>query len=385
VDKARILIVEDERITSDHLRRLLTRLGYDIVGIATNGDAALEQLKDSPTDLLLADIGLTGEIDGVELAVRVRNEYEIPVVFLTAFSDPETIRRARVPEPYGFIVKPFADEELHATIEIALQQDAQRKRLAEEALTTTNVLVDTKEELRAVTARLFRAQEEERAQIARDLHDDISQQVAFLQIAIETLWQKLSPEVRNHHHAELDGILADLGKLSVQLRDISHRLHPSILDDLGLAAALRYLTETFEERYERPARFIARSLPQQFSRDVSLAIYRIAQEALHNVIKHAGEDVTVMILLEGAPRELLLTIRDSGLGISPERLNSSSGLGLKSMAERAELLGGNLAIESVPGLGTSVHVRIPLETKPLTERYTPPRHFMNHGDVNPQS
>ena len=145
MDRTRILIVEDERITSDHLRRLLTRLGYDVAGIASNGTEALEQLQHTHPDLLLADIGLRGEIDGVEVAARARNDYDIPVVFLTAFSDPETIHRARIPEPYGFIIKPFADEELHATIEIALQQTALHKRRTHETraiTTTTTTAVD---------------------------------------------------------------------------------------------------------------------------------------------------------------------------------------------------------------------------------------------------
>ena len=174
VEKARILIVEDERITSDHLRRLLTRLGYEIVGIAATGVAAVEQLQDAHPDLVLADIGLPGQIDGVEVATRARDDYDIPVVFLTAFSDPETIRRARVPEPYGFIVKPFSEEELHATIEIALQQSELRRRHADEALATTNILTNTKEELRAVTARLFRVQEEERTSASLNHSADLT-------------------------------------------------------------------------------------------------------------------------------------------------------------------------------------------------------------------
>jgi len=103
---------------------------------------------------------------GVQIAQRAREDYEVPVVFLTAFSDPETIRRARESDPYGFIVKPFVEEELYATVEIALRQHAERKRMEEETLATIDVLSSTKEELRAVTARVFRIQEEERAQIA---------------------------------------------------------------------------------------------------------------------------------------------------------------------------------------------------------------------------
>lgn len=255
--RSRILIVEDERITSDHLRRLLKRRGYEIAGIASNGHEALDQMKHDRPDLMLVDIGLPGIYDGVQIAQRARQDYEIPVVFLTAFSDPDTIRRARVSGPYGFIVKPFVEEELHATIEIALQQHAERKRREEETLATTKVLSSTKEELRAVTARVFRIQEEERAQIARNLHDDLSQRFALLQMAIEAVWQKLPAEFRNAQAPDFNGILAELGTLSEQLRDISHQLHPSILDDLGLVAALRSLAENFERRYSFPARVIA--------------------------------------------------------------------------------------------------------------------------------
>jgi DNA-binding response OmpR family regulator len=153
--KSRILIVEDERITSDHLRRLLKRRGYEVAGIASNGNEALDQMKHDHPDLMLLDIGLPGTYDGVQVAQRAREDYEIPVVFLTAFSDPDTIRRARQSEPYGFIVKPFVEEELQATIEIALQQHAERKRREEETLATTKVLASTKEELRLTSNRQF--------------------------------------------------------------------------------------------------------------------------------------------------------------------------------------------------------------------------------------
>jgi signal transduction histidine kinase len=362
--KARILIVEDERITSDHLRRLLKRRGYEVAGIASNGNQALDQMKHDRPDLMLVDIGLPGIYDGVQIAQRAREDYEIPVVFLTAFSDADTIRRARESEAYGFIVKPFVDEELHATIEIALQQDAERKRRTEETLATAKVLSSTKEELRAVTARLFRIQEEERAQIARDLHDDVSQRFAFLQMSIEALWRTLPAEIRNAQAVDYNGILAELGTLSQQVRDISHQLHPSILDDLGLVAALKSLAESFESRFSLPTRVIARNLPEPISADVSLELYRIAQEALHNVVRHAGEDVTVTISLQRSPGGLDLSIGDTGSGMDTEKLRLAKGLGLRSMAERAALVGGSLAIESVLGQGTCIRVRVPFPEGP---------------------
>jgi signal transduction histidine kinase len=362
--KARILIVEDERITSDHLRRLLKRRGYDVAGIASNGDQALDQMKCDRPDLMLVDIGLPGIYDGIQIAQRAREDYEIPVVFLTAFSDADTIRRARQSEAYGFIVKPFVEEELQATIEIALRQDAERKRRTEETLATAKVLSSTKEELRAVTARVFRIQEEERAQIARNLHDDVSQRVALLQMAIEALWRTLPQEIRNAQGAEYNGILAEFETLAQQMRDISHQLHPSILDDLGLVAALQNLAQSFERRYALPTRVLARDLPGHISVDLSVELYRIAQEALNNVARHAGEDVTVTITVQGSPGGLDFSIGDTGSGMDTEKLRSAKGLGLRSMAERAALVGGSLAIESQLGEGTCIRVRVPLADGP---------------------
>lgn len=363
-NKSRILIVEDERITSDHLRRLLNRRGYEIAGIASTGQEALEQMKRDRPDLMLVDIGLPGICDGVQIAQRAREEYEIPVVFLTALSDPDTIRRARESEPYGFIVKPFVEEELQATIDIALELHGARMRRQEETLATTRVLSSTKEELRAVTARLFRIQEKERAQIARDLHDDLSQRFALLLMSIKDLWKKLPAEIRNAQAAEYKRILAELGTLGEQLRDISHQLHPSALDDLGLVPALKSLAESFDKRYSLPARVIAQNLPKHISVDLSVGLYRIAQEALNNAVHHAGEDVTVTITLKGIPGGLDFSIADTGSGIDTEKLNRAKGLGLKSMAERAALAGGNLAIESVLGEGTCIRVWVPLPERP---------------------
>ncbi len=120
--KPRILIVEDEKITSAHLRRVLVRLGYEVVGMASGGAAALKEVEQTRPDLLIADVGLNGDMDGVALATCVLEKWQIPTVFLTAYNDPETHIRARLTDDYGFVVKPFAEQDLHATIETALQK-----------------------------------------------------------------------------------------------------------------------------------------------------------------------------------------------------------------------------------------------------------------------
>ncbi len=359
MNKPKILIVEDEMITSDHLRRLLGRLGYEVVGISASGASALECIEQTNPDLLLADIGLEGEIDGIEVAARAREEWKIPTVFLTAFSDHETMRRARITEPYGYLVKPFAEQELHATIEIALQQSTLRAGHEQEAKATAQILVRTQEELTAVTARLFRAQEQEREEIARDLHDDIGQRVALLQIDFENLWQKVPPEIRDQHRLEFEQTLRRAGELANAVRSTSHRLHPAMLEDLGIMVALRQLTEDFEERYSTPTRFSARNISEHLGPQISVTIYRVVQEALQNIAKHAGPAM-VNIALVGGASTVELSIRDSGKGFDAQHPRRT-GLGLISMSERAEAVGGNLKIESRPGKGTRIHVRLPLE------------------------
>ncbi len=354
-----ILILEDEAITSDHIVRTLQRLGYEVAGVAANGTTALEMIEQTKPDLLLADIGLEGDLDGIEVAARAHEEWNIPTVYLTAYSDPETLRRARITEPYGYVIKPFADQELHAAVEIALQQKTLRAQRDFEATKTAQTLVRTQDELSAVTARLFEVQEQERAAIARDLHDGVGQQLALLQIQFESLLQKVPGEIGNQHRSAFENAIQRLAELSDTVRNMSHRLHPAVLDDLGLAAAVRHLSEEFEERHLIPTRFSARGVPDSLKPEISVALYRITQEALQNIAKHAGR-APVNIALVGTDSTMELSIRDNGKGFDPHDGARHRGLGLISMVERAAALGGKIKIDSEPGEGTRIHVSMPL-------------------------
>ena len=156
-----------KRLLLDDLRRILSRIGYNVVGVTGDGDKALEIISKTRPNLLLADIGISGSIDGIEVANRARERWETPTVFLTAYSDSATMERARVTEPYGYLVKPFAEQELHATIEIALQQSAIAASHERQVQAAAEILGRTQEELNAVTGRLFMAEEEERQRISR--------------------------------------------------------------------------------------------------------------------------------------------------------------------------------------------------------------------------
>jgi PAS domain S-box-containing protein len=139
VTQARIMIVEDESIVALDVRHRLERLGYAVPAIASSGEEAIAKATETRPDLVLMDIRLRGDMDGVEAAAQIRARFEIPIVYLTAFADEETLRRAKVTEPYGYVLKPFEERELHAIIEMALHKHemARKLRESEQWLATT--------------------------------------------------------------------------------------------------------------------------------------------------------------------------------------------------------------------------------------------------------
>ena len=127
MEKRKILIVEDETITAEDIKEKLKSVGYKITGIASSYDKVLESIDSNMPDLVLMDIKIKGDKNGIETANYVRRHYDIPIIFLTAFSDKELIEKAKNTEPYGYIIKPFTQEGLYSNIEIALNKDSRIK------------------------------------------------------------------------------------------------------------------------------------------------------------------------------------------------------------------------------------------------------------------
>ena len=133
---ARIMLVEDERIVALHLQQQLKKLGYNVIAAATRGEEALAQIEADSPDIVLMDINIEGDMDGIETAARIPASYHVPVVYLTAYSEEATLERARATKPYGYLLKPFSERELHATIQMVLERSQTEKalRAAEESL-----------------------------------------------------------------------------------------------------------------------------------------------------------------------------------------------------------------------------------------------------------
>ena len=212
--------------------------------------------------------------------------------------------------------------------------------------------------LQELTGKLISAQEEASKQLARELHDDFSQRLAGLLMEVSVLEQKL-PSSANGVRERVRGIGDKIGTLAKDINDVSRQLHSSVLDNVGLAAALEAECDGFSEREGIPAEFNSEALPRALPEDISLCLYRIAQESLRNIAKHANAS-RVWLNLSSQASDIVLGVRDSGNGFDITGAQTKGGLGLVSMEERVRPLGGSLLIESEPGKGTKVEVRIPL-------------------------
>jgi two-component system CheB/CheR fusion protein len=241
----------------------------------------------------------------------------------------------------------------------SVQSTAMELEQTESALHgSQDALQRSREDLRALTANLLNAQEEERRRVSRELHDDVGQNMAKLQFDIETLEQTLPPDLREPKERLLS-IRDSASQLSNDLRRIAYALHPSTLDHLGLSVALSAYGREFSKRTGIPVKFTAAKVPKQVPSEVASSLYRITQEALRNVSKHARNG-TVNVSLRGNSTHLTLVVRDNGPGFKPDAVRGNGGLGLISMEERARLIRGSFDIKTQPGKSTTITVSVPL-------------------------
>ena len=218
--------------------------------------------------------------------------------------------------------------------------------------------LEAEREIKALSERLINAQEAERGRLARDLHDDFAQQIAAISLGMSNLKRHIPTEQREaHRQGEL--LQTRLVEFSESVRRLSHELHPQILEFSGLGAALRAYCEEFSALTEIQVACQARGAFEGVPGPVALAVYRITQEALQNVAKHAGAAHAV-VSLTLADDALHLTVSDVGAGMDAKIRGVQSGLGLLSIKERARLVNGKFELESRPNQGTTLRVSIPL-------------------------
>lgn len=231
-------------------------------------------------------------------------------------------------------------------------------------LARTDEIRREREQLRRqLLERVITAQEDERRRIALELHDSTSQNLTSLMVGLRNL-ETLCGDPRIGKQA--DELRAVASQTLDEVHDISTRLRPRILDDLGLAAALEHLIREWQARHKTPVDLLIHAGQERLPGEIETAIYRIVQESLTNVARYSKAR-TVSVLVERRGGDVIALVEDDGQGFDAAQIIGDRHLGLVGMRERAELLGGKLTLESQPGAGTSVHVQIPVFPLPLEE------------------
>jgi signal transduction histidine kinase len=287
------------------------------------------------------------------------DEMRIPASAIVMYRQPSAFERYRW-FIAGVLALMLAQTALIAGL---LVERTKRRRAEERARTSREELTVSYERIRDMGGRLLAAQENERARIARELHDDISQQMTLLSIDLELLGnvgrQRIDQAQKLAHEALLRS-----REITKGVHDISHRLHPAKLRLIGLVGALSSLARELSST-DLTVSFTHENVPDEIPHDLALCLYRIAQEAVHNAIHH-GHARRIRMNLYSRSGALTLTVVDDGMGFDPKAVGEK-GLGLISMRERLEPFGGTLSIQSTPGGGASVEAVVPSLVAPLIE------------------
>jgi PAS domain S-box-containing protein len=217
--------------------------------------------------------------------------------------------------------------------------------------------------LRDLSWRLINAQEEERRRVARELHDDLNQRMALMSMDLEQLKQIEGPL---DLHRQLESLQTQAKEIAADIHRISYQLHPSQLDNLGLAASVRSFCQELSAKGKLKVELQLEGFPADLPRDVTLCVFRIAQEALRNCVRHSGAGAA-RVMLETTNEEIRLSVSDDGCGFERDSEAMTKGLGFTSMRERLWIVGGEMQVHSQPMHGTVIQVSVPLarESGPL--------------------
>lgn len=372
VKKPNILIVEDEAVIAKDLQLSLENLGYIVPFTVSTGNEAIRKVRENNIDLVLMDIMLAGEVDGIETAHKIRTNHRIPVIYLTAYADKATLKRAKITEPYGYLIKPVSDTEMLSAIEMAIYKSNMERKLrkSEEKLIkhgeeleelikerTSELIVANKllqqeiAERKILEKAILETEERELQRIGYELHDGLGQLLSGLSLKSQSLENVLKnksmPEAES---AERITLLIDQAKEN--LRSLMSGNLPMETDQKNIMSLLEELAARTTRDFGLPCIF-------KFNRPVTIHsiqalthLYRIAQEAVTNALKHAGPEHIEINLLNNNGI-VKLTINDDGAGIA--NLNKpGNGLGLKIMNYRSNMIGASLDIRSEVNEGTSI-------------------------------
>lgn len=368
---ANILVVEDESIIALDIKNSLRKSGYAVAGMATSATEALEKTAQVQPDLVLMDIQLRGSMDGVETAEQIRDRYQIPVVYLTAHADEHTLQRAKITQPFGYVLKPFEDRELTTTIEIALSRH-QAERAIQQSMVKEKELYELKSHFVSVVSHEFR--------------NPLST-ILFSTELLERYDNQLSAEKRTSY---LQRIRASVNRMSHLLNEVlmvgeaeSGKLQfsPAPMDVEKFCADLIEEFQFSSNGNHNLLFHVQGDRPDTLPYLDEKLLHHILSNLISNAIKYSPSGGCINLNLEYGEHQMQLSVCDRGIGI-PETDQSKlfdsfhraknvstipgTGLGLSIVKQCIELHRGTISFASQVGIGTTFTISLPLIFQLLT-------------------
>jgi signal transduction histidine kinase len=386
-----ILVIDDNHDSLRLLSNILSEKGF-LVRTIPDAPMGLASAFAFPPDLIMLDI-MMPKMDGYTVCKKLKansHTSDIPVIFISALNEV-------VDKVYGFrvggvdyITKPFQMEEVLARITThlslrtmqnqlvqqneQLQQQIQERIRAEQELRQTHNELEIRveqrtsevlakhEQLQRLTRQMTVIQEDERRRLSRELHDEANQSLMALMISIQLVRDEMD-DTQRAVHQRLTEALELTSATMERLRGLAHNLRPPALDTLGLDEALEAMSMTYA-RQSHLAINVVTTTPPPLTEEANICLYRFAQEALTNIVRHAQAH-HVWLTLNYDAETVTITVEDDGKGMEPSIqqgiANNTQSIGLLGMRERLEFLNGSLEIDTAPGMGTRIVATIPLE------------------------
>jgi signal transduction histidine kinase len=358
----KILIVEDELLIAKNLARKLEKLGYRVVDIVSSGSAALQRAAEKKPDLILMDIVIKGELDGIETAAKINERLNIPVIYTTAYADDYTLGRAEKTGSYGYAIKPFKERELHATIKMALSKHQEAVKMRE-LLAAAEIL------------------NQNQAQYISIASHDLRTPLATIQMSADMLQlydQRWDETKKNKHFERIQTAIANMNQMLEDILILSKVESGKLIFEPTPVDAIAFCRALVEELQPltTPQQFLIfhqRGECSQAFLDEKL-LRHILTNLLINAIKYSPDGDQISLETINEPQQIIFRIQDRGIGIPIEDQGKlfkqferasnvgnipGTGLGLCIVKQAVDLHGGQIAVESIVGVGTTFTVILP--------------------------
>jgi signal transduction histidine kinase len=350
-----IIVTDDHRMTRHMIRSILEQEGSQVLE-AENGRDALELFFSKRPDLIITDI-MMPVMNGLDLCTRIKETPEgkhVPILVFTAHNKGKEVDDAFRAGASDFINKPLNPEELrHRVRRLLYLRALQIKREAAEAK-----LQSSYKKIRVLSRKVLHAYEEERARLARELHDELGMTLTTLKLNLQLLNKDITEsgyETKN----KLTSIMDLVNNALAATRDKARLMRPPSLDDLGLVTVVQNMVQELSRHINIQTQVRTSGEYRGLPVEVETALYRCIQEAMTNVARHSAAK-NVMLNIDFDENEISVSIKDDGIGFDTSISGDSGGhLGLQGMQERVALLGGDIMIESAREQGTEIKISIP--------------------------